>query len=764
MNTLVISGARVILIVLLSVSVLLFLRDYRTLSIDTDIKSLVPQGQSSEILNDAINNIGSYLQERLVFLIDAPTDQAAEEFTQYLLQQLETFPEINAINEDETLAYLQAFVEGYRFTLLTPQQHEQLAQWDRQQIVSQAIREKFGFNQTPQILPADKDPLAWSSDVLLQMLASIDGGAPELADNVSVVTAQLAGPVMSANGASMVAHQVQSIASEIQSGQWPGVKFYYSGVLFYADAAASGAKRDASLISGISLLGIVVLFLLVFRSLVVLMFPMVSIAFAVAVAFVVCHAFFGEVHVLTIVFGASLIGVVVDYSVHYFYHGKLAHKERGQLHKALLLSMVSSILGYCALAFSHLAVLSQVAVFSGVGLFTAMAVVLALCPLFADKVITHDSFLQAGLQALQLRLGKVPLFGVVTGIVALFLAGLVSLGYLKPNDNPSLFFTPNPNLLAMDAVIASKLNQYEPGAFVVVQGESAEDIYQQSNRFFDAVAGSQVLKWSNFVSVTDLLPSRAEQENNYALQERLYDMDGVIDGVLESLGSTLDTTQLRQQFHRANGQYASPDMVNKALNNVLPPLWLEGEQGVLSLMLVRKGTDIAALNDVLAGFTQVEFYRTVTETSKALAQQKQSALRLLVVAYAGIALFLLLFYRKLSALTVLILPLAATASVIVGFTVLGIGLSLFHVMAFFLVLGLGLDYGIFVYTMDPDDSLSIRAIFISAITSLLSFGLLALSSTPVVQGFGLTLLIANSVNLMGALLLKETLFREKVTS
>ena len=66
----------------------------------------------------------------------------------------------------------------------------------------------------------------------------------------------------------------------------------------------------------------------------------------------------------------------------------------------------------------------------------------------------------------------------------------------------------------------------------------------------------------------------------------------------------------------------------------------------------------------------------------------------------------------------------------------GEDLSLFSLSACVLLLGLGLDYGIFL-TSNPQGSLrTVAAITFAALTTLLSFGLLAFSSTPALKSFG----------------------------
>jgi predicted exporter len=82
--------------------------------------------------------------------------------------------------------------------------------------------------------------------------------------------------------------------------------------------------------------------------------------------------------------------------------------------------------------------------------------------------------------------------------------------------------------------------------------------------------------------------------------------------------------------------------------------------------------------------------------------------------------------------------LASTLSVaLLGW--LGVPLQLFSVLALVLLLGVGVDYGIFLLE-HPGDGVSWLAIVLGASSTLLSFGLLALSATPALRAFGLTML------------------------
>jgi predicted exporter len=72
--------------------------------------------------------------------------------------------------------------------------------------------------------------------------------------------------------------------------------------------------------------------------------------------------------------------------------------------------------------------------------------------------------------------------------------------------------------------------------------------------------------------------------------------------------------------------------------------------------------------------------------------------------------------------------------------IMGKGIELFHVLALMLLLGIGVDYGIFFQEQSgAEDRAAWLAVGLSALSTLLSFGLLALSKTPALQAFGLTM-------------------------
>jgi predicted exporter len=65
------------------------------------------------------------------------------------------------------------------------------------------------------------------------------------------------------------------------------------------------------------------------------------------------------------------------------------------------------------------------------------------------------------------------------------------------------------------------------------------------------------------------------------------------------------------------------------------------------------------------------------------------------------------------------------------------------VLALILILGIGVDYGIFLLEHEGDGAAWV-AVVLGAASTVLSFGLLALSATPALRAFGLTMLFGTT--------------------
>jgi predicted exporter len=103
-------------------------------------------------------------------------------------------------------------------------------------------------------------------------------------------------------------------------------------------------------------------------------------------------------------------------------------------------------------------------------------------------------------------------------------------------------------------------------------------------------------------------------------------------------------------------------------------------------------------------------------------------------------------YGGRSALRVMAPSVAAVALAPSLAALMGVGFTFFNAMALVLVLSIGVDYSVFCReTSGVRKPVTMLAVALAALSSLLSFGLLALSRVFAVHAFGVTMLIGISL-------------------
>ena len=170
--------------------------------------------------------------------------------------------------------------------------------------------------------------------------------------------------------------------------------------------------------------------------------------------------------------------------------------------------------------------------------------------------------------------------------------------------------------------------------------------------------------------------------------------------------------------------------------------WLgQTNYGFAAIGLAQGVNDVDGLRDVAVGLAGVTFVDKVGSISLLLKSYREWGgiwlLGVIILVYSA------LFVRyKAHQAAIMLVPTILAITLTFGiFGYLHIPLSLFNIMALMLVLGVGVNYSIFLREGGIHAAASLAGVLLSAGTTLLSFGLLAFSSMPALSSFGLTLLI-----------------------
>lgn len=748
-----------------------------TFNLQSNLLALLPAPQRDAVTAAAMERLAEAGQRRLILVFsasDAAHRESAAEAAAEVLSGSGAFTRVALRAEDWMSAAqrrnLRKSLDRYRFQLLAPADRAALERAAAEDgdgagldhFTARARARVYGISTGGGGRFID-DPFgltaAWRSSM------SVNPAAPELrvaADGTFYTRSADGGRhgVLFARGTEdpfgLSAQERQMRVLE-RALEWaraaaPGVEIRVAGVLRHAAAASRRARTEVAFIGTGSLIGLFLLTIWAFRGIRPLVLSVLAIGGGCLLAVVVTSALFGNVHVLTLVFGASLVGVAVDYCFHFFSRRWLSPHPRQALRgvlPAISLGLATSVLAYGSMASAPFPGLRQMAVFAVAGLIGTWLGVLLLLPACAGPPPAPTTplriarrWLDRGLPAL--AGGRAGLLAWAAGLL-LCLALAITAVWLDPDDDIRLLYSSAPALLDDERRVAELLGSGTAARAIVVRGDGPEAVLRAEAAVLDDLraAGIDTAQWS---AITGAYPPPAVQRRNYRLLQRtLYAPDGPLEGFLTQLGFGAEAVRAhRADFAEAEGrEWAFSEWLAGPAAQGRGFLWLGENAGQwASLILLHRVPDPGRLTDVLESHDDAALLDRVARISGLLRDYRGLATGLLLVAYGLAWLLLTLPFGWRGAFAVLLPPMLASVLVAALFAVTGWTFSLFNLFALILLLGMGADYGIFLRLAGgAERATAMVAVWLSAMTTLLAFGLLALSRTPALHSFGLTLAV-----------------------
>ncbi len=753
------------------------------IKLDTNLRSLSPSFSDDLALNQTLNRLSSDASRSVILVLTHEDQDRLDEISDFFQSQMELMAVDNNNlleypDQSELLKVYSKILQDYPFNFLGKGAEAALTSKDQHRINQLALANLYGNASSIKLIDIEKDPFGFMNEYAVSALENLTANMQIESRQVEYQGKKIyIAPQMLTINIDSLSLAMQKIAlqqiHQLQAAikkEFPDVQLFQTGMIFFAADSAQSAQADINLISIGSTIGVILLLLLIFRSIKAFFLPIISIGLGVCTAFFICHSLFGSIHILTVVFGASLIGVVVDYSLHYFYfcvHQKsLAENKlllaRSALNRALLFSLVSSVVGYVALAASGLTALMQVAIFSAVGLIYAWLFVVVFGQRLTKNVKVYDATLNRGIVWIISRLGYIAKPRILFVSIAVLIS-LLWFDAMPVNDSPKALINNNPDLIAQEQLVNGWVSSYEPASFILVSGDNAQQVYDRIAKLEASLSKKSLFPESaRLLGVNQFLPSPKEQENHYELNGWMYQASNPFaENFIQQQGLdvVVNLPALQNQYRNQANKIVSPTTLFEAARTI-PSLWIEkkllDKDPLLSFMLIPKQTDIAELKKAIETHEGVRYFSAIEETQSGLQHLRESALKFLILAIVMIGAILCYQYQWKKTLHLIAIPVMSICGSLLLLNMLNIPLTLFHVMALFLVLGLGMDYVVFVAEMtsteieSANDGDFFPAIVLSAMTNMISFGLLALSSMPAVNAFGITLLFGCSLNLLGA--------------
>ncbi len=538
-----------------------------------------------------------------------------------------------------------------------------------------------------------------------------------------------------------------------------------SGAAQFAIASEAQIKGDVSRISTISTIGMLVIFLSLFGSLRLILVGFVPMLFGSAVAVLACEALFGEIHGITIAFGTSLLGVGLDYVELYYIHFALtptvpAATTMKRVAPSIVFGALTTIIGFVGIGFSGLLGLRQMAVFSAIAIIASMAATYWIVPPWMPtryRPPPTAGWVNRGVTAVLSRLtlrgsGVAARIGVV---VVAAIATVVAVRAAEFSDNVNILVDGEGKHADDDRAVRSRLGP-ETSSFAVITAATDEALLEAVGAATEQLEAARAAgDLGSFVPLGQLVPSRREQAARFAAaraaEPRIRAAMQELDFVPDQFAEFWDSLAI------ATPKLLTLDDVRRSPLAPLLATWLPAHATPVALIPLVGVNDFAALRGKVTAATIIVPNETIVELFRGV--------RIKVVVASGVGLvviFLLLLvrYRDVRKVLVGLMPAVLACAVTVDTLVAaGVSLTILHVMSLLLVVSLGTDFGIFFVDTAKTAEGTARTmvtILTASVTTILSFGLLALSNTLGLAALGITVTLGVTFNLVFCFLLASS--------
>ena len=462
-------------------------------------------------------------------------------------------------------------------------------------------------------------------------------------------------------------------------------KIYLTGTPIHSYLASKNSSFEINIICIISTLALILLCKFYFKSYKIILPILASIIFGFLMGFSVSSIIFHKIHILTFVFSTSLIGISLDYSLHYYLN------DNNKLFiKNLTNSMLTTVFAFLILNFSGIELLKQIGIFTASGLLGVYFFVVFI-------LSKNNDFKINILSKFDITKFKPLILSIIFGITVL---GFFNL---KFNDNLKNLYTPPKELMKSE-----RLNQELFGQknikYILINGKNTDEILKKEEK----------MDIKNSISLSDFIFSTDKQKENFLLVKELYKNN------LKSYGKFLSQAQIKAL---ENKNFIHYDVENFPLKQ---KFMLDNNT---SFIITSENVD-NAIDPAL-------------EISKELKKIRIQCLKLFPIVFVILYLFLSFNYGLKQAFRIIISPLLGILFSISIISLFNIPINLFNILALFLILGFSLDYSIFRTQICEKSK---DAVFISFLSTAFSFLMLSFVRFKLISSLGITLFIGITIS------------------
>ncbi len=601
-----------------------------------------------------------------------------------------------SVKTHDTHSFLQNSMK-YHKNLLSTKTAQKIQNKRYDEVTAEAMERIFDPLNI-MLVPLNEDPFMLYMDYIKSL------GTDELiSDNYKIITLKVSSEISD--------KEIKKLITLQENLSKDGTKIYLTGSPIHSYYASSKSMLEINIICALSMLFVMGLCLYYFKNLKILIPIGISLGIGILSGYFAVSLIFPTIHVLTFVFSTTLIGICIDYSLHYFIEKERASDqylksltnvgaEGEKILKSLTVCMLSTVCAFAVLLFSGVELLKQISVFTMTGLFSVYLTVILFYPL-----INFD----CNVRKIELKLPNKKIFAVIFAVIS-----FASIFMLNFDDDIRNMYVPSKKLAHAEKLL-NEITGNNKKTFVIINDENIEKMLRKEEWIAKNFEGTE------FHAISKFIPSEKQQRENFELRKKLY----------------------QNSLENFNGILAKQD-VQKLLNEKSPQEFLKVNED-LKDFLIDENTSVMILYD----FNRPEiieqnggkYIDIPNDVSKKIRECREACIRMLLPMFGVLVLLLSVIYDFKRAVKIVTPSVVAAMFSIALLSVTGQAINLFHILAIYLIIGFGLDYSVF-----KAGNHSKEAVLLSCATSVFSFALLAFTSFKLISSLGFILAVGLSVS------------------
>lgn len=732
-----------------------------------DITQFIPSTDERELATIAREVLDSELSRTIVIAIGAEGDEArAIDAARSLAERLRTVDGVAWVRTGPPPEIDRAFYDLYfarRYAFFADDEASAREGTRDEALRAAALRlEREVTGPTAMLVRrvAQDDPLLAFLDHLRRLQGTAEGG-PRVVDGQLVSDDGWALVLLATEGSTFdtqrtgpILEAIDAAAAELRASSGGALRFEQSGIHRFAVRAESEIRGDVERISTISTIGVVLLFLVLYRGPRFLLLGAIPLAAGTFAATAACRLAYGGVHGITFAFGSSLLGVGIDFVAHYVNHHVLEPDARGpvatmrKLWPGLALGAGTTIAGLAGLGWTSFPGMREMALFAAVGVTVALLATRVMVPPWMPERPTAPRPARAAATGagriwalIQRRRG--PFLLLPLAAIAIVAIGVPRLAWV---DDIRALNQADPALLAEDASVRARIAQGDAGRFVIAVGATDEEALARSDDAHRVL--EQAREDGTVRAFRSLHPFLRAAETQRAVQRAVTDAPALADRTIAALEREGFVGEMFAPFRASLVAAAAPeplrweDLAASPIADLVRPFRVRlSDDRIAYLSFVEGVSDTAALRDRLAAIEGVDYFDQGEFLAAAYHTFRTRTIELLAIGLLVVLGMCVARYRSLRLGVASIAPAllaAATALGILG--ILGEPANLMHLVGALLVLSMAEDYAVFLLESRDEPrgvETTMVGIAVACVTTVLSFGLLAASSHPAMRALGL---------------------------